>query len=1584
MRCYGCMREYEDEYEICPYCGYIRGEKAEEAIHMEPGTMLSDRYLIGRAVGSGGFGVTYIAWDTRTDCKVAVKEYLPSEFATRVPGQSQVTVFSGDKTQQFNDGLDKFMDEARRLAKFQGEKGIVKIYDSFEENGTAYIIMEFLEGETLASYLEHEGTVPAEHAIGMLMPIMESLAIVHEAGIIHRDIAPDNIYITNTGDVKLIDFGAARFATTSQSRSLSVIVKPGYSPEEQYRSRGDQGPHTDVYALGAVLYKMITGVTPPDAMKRRAQFEEKHKDILEPVSKHTSSITANQETAIMNALNVRVEDRTPDMVALAGELLSDEPVTRRADKIKKNLLYSWPLWLKISVPTALAAICALLVLFLTGVIHFRAPEKDIDLDGMVRVPSVVNYTVEDAEDMLEKKGGLLNLVIGGGEYSSDIDKDKIFMQTPDAASKVYPGTEIQATISYGAESKFMIDVTGYSKELAQQELEALGFVVEFKEEASEDAPGTVIGQSIAPDQKAAQGETIVLTISSGSNENIDTSVEITVPNVVGMSVDKAKVALKKVNLFLSVDSTIHDSNQATGVVQQAPGANMLAYQGDTVSVVVNTPNKIYMPPVEGKTLDQAIQAIEDAGLTYGSVSYEENDGYGDNCVIRANYQADTELKSGTKINLVVNKSSNVSVPDVRNMSQSDAVFAIKEANLVAKVVEEASDKPKGTVLRQTPSQLSRAEKQSTVTIYVSTGSADSPAQETTRKVTLTGLQIQSMPTQTKYYIGDGFKNADMSATANYSDGSSKTISASQLKVENFSSSSAGNKTVSVSYTDGGETQKATFVVEIVKPTVQISKQKITVSEQGTEKATSTTDPSGQTVTWSVSPESVATVGTDGTVKGVKAGQATLTAKLNYNSNTYTSTCKIEVIKKEIPVTNVAVSPSELSLVIGETKSLTPQVTPSNATNGTVTWTVESGSEYASVDSTGKVKGLSAGTAVVVATAGGKTGKCTVKVTAPKASGISVSNSSVSLTRTANSISVSNQVLKPGQKVALSPTVQYNAPSSTIQVTVTPANAGDTSVSVSSNSSAVKAEVQGKTNNVTTIKITGNGEAKSATLTISAKGNSSASKQVTVNVTSDKIQYQSSNTSVATVTGNGEVTASSTNFDSTNITVSVGSKSAICKVTVKGLTSLSVSIPKKTSYAIGESLDTSGITATAKYSDETSKQVTPTYSGFSSSSAGTKTVTASYTEDGVTKTATFTVTVVKLSSITVKAPTKTTYYVGDALDKSGMKVTANYSDGSTKDVTSSCTVSGFSSSSATNSQTVTVSYKEGGIAQSGTFTVSIKQVTINLSKTSDTVVRKPNRINLSAVGNDGNTDVDNPSKIYLAYGQKWNNSVGRILTYLEFDATSYQIQYTVEPSDASVSFDITSERPAGYSVNNTGKIALCEFDGGFYPTSNDKITVTLKATRGGSSVTKTFTLYTRCDPCGFDYSITNSVASASTTTAMNSMLLWLTGNKVGTGRIKFTTTNGLSKSISLECFMIGDGNGDGKVGIGDITLISKYIAGIEGYETIPIDKGRAMDVNMDGQVSQKDINAIAEYMNSNGSIPSGTPSSTYYNKWNIVS
>lgn len=154
--CMGCMEQYEDNLNICPHCGYIENTDPVQALHITPGSILHDRYIVGKALGYGGFGVTYIGWDALLETKIAIKEFLPSEFSTRMPGVSYVTVYSGDKTKQFNTGLDRFVDEAKKLAKLNHVENIVTIYDCFKENNTAYIIMEYLEGETVADKLKRE------------------------------------------------------------------------------------------------------------------------------------------------------------------------------------------------------------------------------------------------------------------------------------------------------------------------------------------------------------------------------------------------------------------------------------------------------------------------------------------------------------------------------------------------------------------------------------------------------------------------------------------------------------------------------------------------------------------------------------------------------------------------------------------------------------------------------------------------------------------------------------------------------------------------------------------------------------------------------------------------------------------------------------------------------------------------------------------------------------------------------------------------------------------------------------------------------------------------------------------------------------------------------------------------------------------------------------------------------------------------------------------------------------------------------------------------------------------------------------
>ena len=524
-RCLGCMNEYDEAFGLCPYCGYEFGTPAENSLHMQPGSMLFNRYIVGKVIGFGGFGVTYIAWDTTLKIRVAIKEYLPSEFATRAVGQTQVTIFSGNKTEQFHDGMLKFLDEAQRLMKFQNEQGIVHIYDSFEENNTAYIVMEYLDGETLTAYLERNGEIPVGEAIAMLTPIFTSLEHVHAVGIIHRDIAPDNIMITKDGQVKLIDFGAARYATTSHSRSLTVIIKAGYSPEEQYRSQGKQGTHTDVYALAAVLYRMVTGLTPPDAMERKAYLESRKKDSLVAPSKNCK-ISKNQENAILNAMNIRIEDRTKTAKEFLEQLNSKTPVQRVIGKVKTIDIWSWPVWVKIVVPVGSAVMIALFVLLFTGKFKFAGNLiTDFTIgEGMSRVPSVINYSTGIAQDMLD--GAKLSSIISGREISDNVPVNMVLRQSPSAGEVAEEGSTVELYVSSAAELEVeegvMPDVSYYTEQEALEALEAIGVVVSVEEEFSSDvAEGLVIRADVGYGSPLAAGDKVTLYISKGSDPATD-------------------------------------------------------------------------------------------------------------------------------------------------------------------------------------------------------------------------------------------------------------------------------------------------------------------------------------------------------------------------------------------------------------------------------------------------------------------------------------------------------------------------------------------------------------------------------------------------------------------------------------------------------------------------------------------------------------------------------------------------------------------------------------------------------------------------------------------------------------------------------------------------------------------------------------------------------------------------------------------------------------------------------------------------------------------------------------------------------
>lgn len=262
--CYNCFQNLSSPGP-CPHCGYDPKQDAGKfPLALPHGSILAGQYITGRVLGQGGFGITYLALDNKTNQRVAVKEFLPDTMAGRSGGSLQVTAYSGDRGTQFQYGLDCFLEEAKTLAKFLDNPNIVGVHSYFQENGTAYFSMEYIEGISLKSHLRAcGGHLTWEETVRLLLPVMNALESVHREGLIHRDVTPDNIYIAGNGQVKLLDFGAARYSLGDRSRSLDVILKSGYAPKEQYTRRSRQGPYTDVYSVAACLYAAVTGSGAP-------------------------------------------------------------------------------------------------------------------------------------------------------------------------------------------------------------------------------------------------------------------------------------------------------------------------------------------------------------------------------------------------------------------------------------------------------------------------------------------------------------------------------------------------------------------------------------------------------------------------------------------------------------------------------------------------------------------------------------------------------------------------------------------------------------------------------------------------------------------------------------------------------------------------------------------------------------------------------------------------------------------------------------------------------------------------------------------------------------------------------------------------------------------------------------------------------------------------------------------------------------------------------------------------------------------------------------------------------------------------
>lgn len=322
--CMGCMQALSWDGR-CRFCDFTEEEyENDEAYLPLHSTLKNGAYLIGRVLGKGGFGITYIGLDTTLLQRVAIKEFYPEKFVRRreQDGSREVIPILETQKDSFERGMDSFLQEGQTLAKFSSLSAVASVKTFLQENGTAYLVMEFVDGMSVKDYVYTYGVMDPDMVLSMMKPVIRDLQCIHEEHIFHRDISADNLIIDSNGKLTLIDFGAAKQILADNERTNTILYKPGYSALEQYSANGKQGAWTDVYGLCASVYYMLTGIVPESAMERVVD------DTMQSLCDMESlGLSAENKAAIWQGMAVERKDRYQNMAelyqALFGEQISE-------------------------------------------------------------------------------------------------------------------------------------------------------------------------------------------------------------------------------------------------------------------------------------------------------------------------------------------------------------------------------------------------------------------------------------------------------------------------------------------------------------------------------------------------------------------------------------------------------------------------------------------------------------------------------------------------------------------------------------------------------------------------------------------------------------------------------------------------------------------------------------------------------------------------------------------------------------------------------------------------------------------------------------------------------------------------------------------------------------------------------------------------------------------------------------------------------------------------------------------------------------------------------------------------------------
>ncbi len=820
------------------------------------------------------------------------------------------------------------------------------------------------------------------------------------------------------------------------------------------------------------------------------------------------------------------------------------------------------------------------------------------------------------------------------------------------------------------------------------------------------------------------------------------------------------------------------------------------------------------------------------------------------------------------------------------------------------------------------------------------------------------VEIKSVPTKTTYYKGDSLNTDGLKLKLIYNDGTNVVVE-SGFTVSGFSSASAGTKTITVSYNGMSDS----FSVTVKTPSVNLSKSNITLEELLTATLTATTAPGGQSVTWTSSDTKVATV-SNGTVTAKKAGTAVITAKFTYNGNTYSKSCTVTVIEPTLTEISVQTNPSKTVYEIGEALDTTGLELKLRYSNGKIEYVTRGFTTSGFSSST-------AGSKTVVVTYNGKTTSFTVTVNQPRVVNIEIISSP-----TQTSYCVGDVLNTDGLSIKLI----YS--DNTIRI-------------ITRDFDGIDIDYDFDSIGKKTVTVTYEGLSNTFTVTVGSCSVTLSQTKITIDELlsvklvattvpgGQSVTWVSSDTSVATVSSDGVITAKKAgNADITAyMTYNGVTYNRKCYVTVTEpvLELISVNTaPDKTVYEIGEELDTTGLELKLTYSNGTSEYITSgfTVSGFSSATMGTKAVNVAYND----KTTSFTVTVNPPRVIDIQIernPSKTAYYIGDTLDTSGLRIKLVYNDGTTKTTTGDFSISGFGSTSA-GTKTVTVSY--GGFTD--TFTVTVSEPVITLSKTAFTL-EEFSRKTLTATTTPGAQSItwlsSDTDIVSVSDGTVTARAAGTatVTAYFVYNGITYSKSCTVTVTEKAYDEDF----PA-FTVESTMAKAGGTFTVALQAVNNPGIASVKLTVNYDSDIL----IFDSANTGEFDGAVIEELMNGSVEICWNSdgntnnttdgTIVYLTfkvkeNADIGSTEIRvsydyedvcnsghndvaFDTVNGI---VDVVEYISGDVNGDGKVNINDLDLLRQYL----NYWEVVIDE-TAADVNRDGKLNNKDYGLLQQYLN----------------------